>query len=109
MELKLDEIVALLTFNYARQEEVAALERRVAWFERQLFGQKSERRILDVPAAQLSLGEVLGATPENPLVTIKHIAENERMQRTIAGTSMALTDVAVLQFCCSSLFAGKPS
>lgn len=78
MELKLDDIVALLTSKDALEEEVAALKRRVAWFEKQLFGQKSERRIVDVPATQLSLGEVLGAAPETPAVTTKHIAAHER-------------------------------
>lgn len=34
------------------------LKQRVAWFERQLFGTKSERRFLDDPGRQLTLGEI---------------------------------------------------
>lgn len=78
MQLKHDDIVVLLSSKCALEEENAALKRRVAWFEKQLFGQKSERRMVEVPATQLSLGEALGAVPENPPVTTKHIAAHER-------------------------------
>jgi len=60
-----EEILALLHRN-------AELEQRLAWLERQLFGQKSERRI-DLPdARQLALGESLatGPTATPPSITI---------------------------------------
>jgi len=41
---------------------IAELERQVAWFQRQLFGEKSERRHSDPPPAQMALGEGLGDT-----------------------------------------------
>ncbi len=48
--------------------EVATLKHQLEWFRRQLFGSKSERRIIEAHAAQLSLGEAIdagegGATP----------------------------------------------
>ena len=47
--------------------EITQLRRQVAWFQRQIFGQKSERRI-DLPAsAQGSLGQDFSAIPEAPL------------------------------------------
>jgi transposase len=46
-----DEIISLLKSH----EE---LKRRVAWFERQLFGTKSERRLIDGEDRQLTLGEI---------------------------------------------------
>ena len=38
--------------------QLIELKQRVAWFERQLFGSKSERRIVDAPGRQLTLGEM---------------------------------------------------
>jgi len=38
---------------------IAQLEQQVAWFQRQLFGEKSERRHLEPPPEQMSLGEGL--------------------------------------------------
>jgi transposase len=46
-----DEIISLLK---AHEE----LKQRVAWFERQLFGTKSERRLVDGEGRQLTLGEI---------------------------------------------------
>ena len=45
------------------KERIAQLEQQLAWFQRQLFGEKSERRPLAPPPEQLSLGEVLAPVP----------------------------------------------
>jgi transposase len=45
------------------KERIAQLEQQVAWFQRQLFGEKSERRHLAPPPEQLSLGDVLAPAP----------------------------------------------
>ncbi|MBL0354876.1 MAG: hypothetical protein IPP03_20365 [Dechloromonas sp.] len=37
--------------------EITALKQQIDWFKRQIFGQKSERRIDVTPSGQLSLGE----------------------------------------------------
>jgi transposase len=51
----------------ARYEaRIEALEQQLAWFKRQLFGEKSERRQLEAPPAQMSLGEGLGAPARDP-------------------------------------------
>jgi transposase len=47
-------------------QRIAALEHQLEWFKRQLFGEKSERRQVEVPPAQMSLGEGLGAPAEDP-------------------------------------------
>jgi transposase len=54
------------------EEHNRRLEQRIAWFERQLFGEKSERRHCAPPPEQLSLGAGLGdpapaATPTQPV------------------------------------------
>ena len=47
--------------------ELAAAKHQLEWFKRQIFGQKSERRIVDPASGQMSLGEL--PIPETPLET----------------------------------------
>ena len=52
-------------------QEIDGLKHQVEWFRRQVFGQKSEKRSLEVPGQQLHLGEALslsqtGTPPESP-------------------------------------------
>ena len=44
----------------ALKEQIDALKHQLDWFKRQTFGQKSEKRIPEAPANQLSLGETMG-------------------------------------------------
>ncbi|MFW6218254.1 MAG: IS66 family transposase [Verrucomicrobiota bacterium] len=60
-----------------RIEELSA---QVQWFQKQLFGQKSERRFPDVPAEQLSLGEPFQQTCEKQ-ETPQTVAEHQRKKR----------------------------
>jgi transposase len=49
--------------------ELAAARHQIEWFKRQIFGQKSERRVQEVASTQMSLGEVIdqgSATEEAP-------------------------------------------
>jgi transposase len=48
----------------ALSREVDVLKHQLDWFKRQVFGPKSERRIIDSASGQMSLGEML--TPEQP-------------------------------------------
>ena len=49
--------------NFAQQVE--ALQQQVDWFKRQLFGQKSEKRVpLEISAVQGSLGQAFDSIPE---------------------------------------------
>jgi transposase len=43
--------------NRQLRERLAVLEHQLSWFKRQLFGAKSERRLLESPPGQMSLGE----------------------------------------------------
>ena len=54
--LRPPEIVALLVQQRALQEQNATLKRQVEWFQRQLFGRKSEKRLREPDPDQLSLG-----------------------------------------------------
>ncbi|MGE0684837.1 MAG: IS66 family transposase, partial [Candidatus Binatia bacterium] len=83
------DIVALLRRNAALQEQNAALTRQVAWFKRQLFGRKSERRLLPPDARQLALsgfgppGDDPTDTPPPPTETVR--AYQRRVQHTAAA------------------------
>jgi transposase len=48
------------------QGRISELEQQLAWFKRQLFGEKSERRTLEPPPSQLSLGEDLQGPQPDP-------------------------------------------
>jgi len=60
-------IVALLV-------QVEELKRQVEWFQKQLFGRKSEKRLVEADPRQLSLGEVFGVGDSNspdPVITVE--------------------------------------
>ena len=59
--------------------ELAAAKQQIDWFKRQIFGQKSERRIEEVSAGQLSLGEAITPPqPDSPPVAERSIAAHTR-------------------------------
>lgn len=53
------DVAALLASHRSLEDEVVELKRQLNWFKKQLFGSKSERRLIDVSPDQLSLGEGL--------------------------------------------------
>ena len=66
-----DELVHLVLASDARLEEV---EQQLRWFKKQLFGTKSERRVLQADPSQLSLGEgLIEKTPieEEPATEVR--------------------------------------
>ncbi len=50
--------------NRHLHERLANVQHHLDWLKRQVFGEKSERRLLDVPPEQMSLGEGLETTAE---------------------------------------------
>jgi hypothetical protein len=60
--------------------ENAALKHQLEWFKRQLFGAKSERRHLEPPPEQMSLGEGFGQAQQDPAAT-RPVAAHERRRR----------------------------
>ncbi len=80
-QAKLSGLEAEITKLAARNEELTA---QVKWFQKQLFGQKSERRIIETPQEQLYLGEQFKKeTAEEETRTVK---EHERKKRKTRST-----------------------
>lgn len=64
----------------AKEREIIRLRRQVAWFQRQIFGQKSERRMPEPEGVQGTLGEAFDVVPEDAAAPAKktRIAAYER-------------------------------
>ena len=62
---ELIELVSQQEHEIAKQgHEIVNLRRQVAWFQRQIFGQKSERRLPEPDGVQGTLGESFDAIPD---------------------------------------------
>lgn len=62
-------------------QEVEALKPQVDWFRRQLFGQKSERRIVEGGSGPMSLGELIDPG-EAPVPPARPVAAHTRCAAT---------------------------
>jgi transposase len=60
---------------------IAQLEQQLAWFQRQIFGEKSERRHGEPPPEQMSLGEGLGRAEAPPAASAPVGAHQRRRPR----------------------------
>ncbi len=61
---------AIVAHNETLTSRVSELERQLAWFQNQMFGQKSERRMADQNPDQLPLSGLLGDAPKpQPVAT----------------------------------------
>jgi transposase len=78
-------------------DAVTQLSQRVAWFERQLFGQKSERRLVEADPTQGSLGqsfdEIPADRPQNGKVAVA-AHERERKPRPAGEDAQPFFDEA---------------
>ena len=74
------QIVELARSQATLRQENATLKHQLDWFRRQVFGQKSERRIIDGADGQMSLGEAI--TPDQiaapPAPTERQVAAHTR-------------------------------
>lgn len=73
-----DQARVLMQDNARLREQVQELRRQVEWFRRQIFGQKSERRVVLEGAQQLGLGEGLDARPAGAGPARKPVAAHTR-------------------------------
>jgi hypothetical protein len=96
--LRPPEILALLVQQRELQEQNAALKRQGEWFQRQLFGRKSEKRLREPDPDQLTLAGMLTTPvaaadqPPPPTETVK------AYQRRVRLTGVAVADESELRF-----------
>src|SRR4029453_17136624 len=96
--LRPPEILALLVQHRELQEQNAALKRQVEWFQRQLFGRKSEKRLREPDPDQLTLVGMLTTPvasadqPPPPTETVN------AYQRRFRLTGADLADESELRF-----------
>lgn len=75
-----DQVAALLASHEQLEARAEELRRQVEWFKRQLFGSKSERRVLEPDARQMFLGE--GGDRDLPAdAESVTVAEHQRRRR----------------------------
>ncbi len=95
-DISVAELAVLNAENSTLRDENTALKRRVEWFERQLFGQKSEKRPVDNPHQPSLLGETPAATvPEGEQVSVTYQrgkAPKQRPDDCVNGTGLRFND-----------------
>jgi transposase len=97
-ELNVEELLttvrALEVESAAQRQRIAHIEQerdelahQVEWFKRQLFGEKSEKRLPVAPSEQLHLGEMLNdELPPPPKETVKQYQRRRRPKEPLAGS-----------------------
>ncbi|CAN5896935.1 hypothetical protein BH11PSE12_BH11PSE12_33260 [soil metagenome] len=81
-EMKVLAPAELVDLLEKKEREIVNLRRQVAWFQRQIFGQKSEKRHVEPEGVQASLGESFAALPtETPPNNKSKIAAYERQTK----------------------------
>ncbi len=71
----LEEALSLVARQAA---QIESLQHQLAWLKRQLFGPKSERRLLEIPPEQMSLGEILESENDKAPVAEQEVAAHTR-------------------------------
>lgn len=83
----------------AKEREIIRLRRRVAWFQRQIFGQRSERRMPEPAGVQGTLGEAFDVVPDDVAPARKtSIAAHERAPENKNGNPVNGNEDAALFF-----------
>lgn len=90
--LSAEQIVSLLQTNVQLAERVASLEKQLAWFKNQVFGQTSEKRSVDVPGQGNLLGALAPQT--NPEESLKETITYER-KKPQKNRGEAITDTGL--------------
>ena len=80
----------LIEWVVKQEHEIVNLRRQVAWFQRQIFGQKSERRLPEPDGVQGTLGEAFDAVPDVvPPKPKTRVASHERASKPNKPTDRA--------------------
>ena len=97
-EASRDELVDLVLASHARVEEV---EQQLRWFKNQLFGTKSERRIVQADPSQLSLGEGIAERAETepePTTPVRgHVRRNQNEKKVNEEPGLRFDDTVPME------------
>jgi transposase len=80
--------------NETLQEQVAQLKHQLDWFKKQLFGSKSERRLIEPSPDQLSLGEDLRPATNGSAEPVQQIPAHTRRRRVSKADDDAASGLA---------------
>ena len=93
-----EELVDLVLASHARLEEV---EQQLRWFKNQLFGAKSERRIVHTDPSQLSLGEAIAErteTEQAPTTQVRgHVRRNQDEKKVKEEPGLRFDDTVPME------------
>lgn len=93
-------VLERITVLEARNME---LERQLAWYRKQVFGEKSERRLVDLNPDQLPLDGLLGVHPEPPPVETESItyvrgkAKKQRSDDCVTDSGLRFDDTVPVE------------
>lgn len=76
--MTVEETATLLAEHHQLTQQVSSLQQQLDWLKRQLFGEKSERRLLADLPRQMSLGEGFLETPAAPAVGEQSVVAHTR-------------------------------
>lgn len=87
-----DALLILTQENAQLRDQILELQTRIAWFEKQLFGSKSEKRIIDNPYQPSLLTEPTLTLPEPVTVTVpayeRGAAKKQRPEDCVTDTGL---------------------
>ena len=85
-ELTSADVAALIKSHEALEGQVEQLKHQLAWFKKQLFGRKSERRLIEPSPQQLSLGENLVVGEVSVVPAQQQVKSHTRRRRQPADS-----------------------
>jgi transposase len=96
------DINALWEQNRALSDQVSFLKNELDWFRRQLFGSKSEKRLIDAPGAQLDWLAALQAPatdagPAADIETVTYQRKKSRRDNTVSDSGLRFDDTVPME------------
>ncbi|MFM7569265.1 MAG: hypothetical protein ACKO8O_11285, partial [Betaproteobacteria bacterium] len=72
------DVSALRQRNAELQRDIESLKEQIDWFRRQVFGSRSEKRIVDADPSQLHLGQFLPVPDQTPAPAERDVPAHKR-------------------------------
>lgn len=89
--------------NAVLRAQIVELKRQLAWFQQQVFGSKSERRLMDLPT-QMHFHDLLGEAPTTPpepdtqtVIYERGTGQKQRSDRDVNDSGLRFSDEVPVQ------------